>query len=40
MNIQKHSYQNIFTLLLALLLVSNYVFGWTIPTQDPPGAIF
>ncbi len=36
MNIQKHSYQNIFTLLLALLLVSNYVFGWTIPTQDPP----
>jgi hypothetical protein len=30
-------YSNLFAWGLVLLLITNYVYGWTIPSQDPPG---
>ena len=30
-------YSNLLAWSFVLLLISNYVFGWTTPTQDPPG---
>ena len=30
-------YSNLFAWGLVLLLITNYVYGWTIPSQNPPG---
>jgi hypothetical protein len=37
MNKNKYFYLNLFTWSLVLLLIGNHVFGWTTPSQDPPG---
>lgn len=37
MNKKQYLYSNLFAWGVVLLLIGNYVFGWTTPTQDPPG---
>lgn len=34
---KQYFYSNLFAWGLVLLLITNYVYGWTIPSQDPPG---
>jgi uncharacterized protein (TIGR02145 family) len=37
MNKKQYFYSNLFAWGLVLLLIGNHVFGWTTPSQDPPG---
>jgi len=37
MNKKQYLYSNLFAWGLVLFLITNYIFGWTIPSQDPPG---
>ena len=37
MNKKQFFYSNLLAWGMVLLLVCNYVFGWTTPTEDPPG---
>ena len=34
---KQYLYSNLFAWGLVLLLITNYVYGWTIPSQNPPG---
>jgi len=37
MNKKQYLYSNLFAWGLVLFLITNHIFGWTIPTEDPPG---
>lgn len=37
MNKKQYLYSNLFAWGLVLFLITNYIFGWTTPTEDPPG---
>jgi len=37
MNKKNYFYSNLFAWGLVLFLITNYIFGWTTPTEDPPG---
>jgi hypothetical protein len=37
MNKKQYLYSNLFAWSLVLFLIANHIFGWTIPSQDPPG---
>ena len=34
---KQYLYSNLFAWSLVLFLIANHIFGWTIPSQDPPG---
>ncbi|NMA31573.1 MAG: hypothetical protein GX941_07220 [Candidatus Methanofastidiosa archaeon] len=37
MNKKQYQYSNLFAWGLVLFLISNYIFGWTYPSESPPG---
>jgi len=37
MNKKSYFYSNLFAWGLVLFLITNHIFGWTTPTEDPPG---
>jgi hypothetical protein len=37
MNKKQYLYSNLFAWGLVLFLITNHIYGWTTPTQDPPG---
>jgi len=37
MNKKQYLYSNLFAWSLVLFLIANHIFGWTTPTEDPPG---
>jgi len=37
MNKKQYLYSNLFAWGLVLFLIGKYIFGWTTPTENPPG---